>query len=127
MDCRRGSGSGQSGGADLGGWGQERGAEKLTPADKAADAHRAADCIDCVQSARGVAHACVGELHRRVTAVLGGPTLSLRVPSTGVAPRSEAAQGTHGVHIPHAQVEEVLRGLQARVGSGQSAGTDLGG
>ena len=31
------------------------------------------------------------------------------------------------VHIPHAQVEEVLRGQQARVGSGQSAGADLGG
>jgi hypothetical protein len=44
-----------------------------------------------------------------------------------VAPRSEAAKGTHGVHIPHAQVDEVLRGLQARVGSGQSAGADLGG
>ena len=47
-------------------------------------------------------------------------------PFHGGAPRSAAAKGTHGVQ-PHAQVEEVLRGQQARVGSGQSAGADLGG
>ena len=51
------------------GGGRQRGAEKSTPADEAAHAQRVADCTDGKQSARGVAHACVGELHRRVTAV----------------------------------------------------------
>ena len=68
-------GSGQSAGADLGGWGRgrQRGAEKSTPADKAADAHRVTDCTDRMQSAHGVAHVFVEELHMRVRAERSQP------------------------------------------------------
>jgi hypothetical protein len=69
VDCRRGSARGSLQAQTSAGGGRQRGAEKSTPADKAAHAHRVADCTDGKQSARGVAHACVGELHRKVTEV----------------------------------------------------------
>ena len=69
MDSRCGSAWDSLQAQTSAGGGRQRGAEKSTPADKAADAHRFTDCMDRMQSARGAAHACVGELHRRVTAV----------------------------------------------------------
>ena len=73
MDSRRGSARDSLQAQTSAGGGRQRGAEKSTPADKAADAHRVTDCTDRMQSARGLAHAFVGELHMRVRAVRSQP------------------------------------------------------
>ena len=73
MDSRRGSARDSQQAQTSAGGGRQRGAEKSTPADKAAASHRVADCTDLMQSVRGLAHACVGELHIRVRAVRWRP------------------------------------------------------
>ena len=73
MDSRRGSARDSLQAQTSAGEGRQRGAEKSTPADKAADAHRVTDCTDRMQSAHGVAHVFVGELHMRVRAERSQP------------------------------------------------------